>query len=262
MPSLSPTTDFLLAKRFYKQVVTHLPQHLYPKTKEDAYEVQKEVVSHLMFHHQSAICGYKLACTNEAAMDAIGVDEPFTGNMLSHSTYGDNATLMASDFRIRIIELEFVFTMGQDVPVGTEPYTALTIEPFIDAFLPGIEVVTHQFEDLTQVGGHALIADNAIHGASILGPRNTDWRTSDLANHAVRLMVNGECFDEGSSQNVLGNPLNGVAWLANHLHRRGLELTAGQFVTTGTACHVYPAQAGDNIVADFGELGEVSMCFE
>ena len=103
--------------------------------------------------------------------------------------------------------------------------------------------------------------NNAIHAASILGDPQEHWRTIDFPNHPVQLLVNHKIVSEGNGANVLGNPLNVMAWLANHLQSRGLSLKSGDIVTTGTACDVYNAEAGDNITADFGELGAVSLSF-
>ncbi|MFP6708933.1 MAG: hydratase, partial [Alphaproteobacteria bacterium] len=56
----------------------------------------------------------------------------------------------------------------------------------------------------------------------------------DLANHPVQVYRNGVRAEQGNSANVLGNPLNVAAWLANHLISRGSCLKSGQLITTGT----------------------------
>ena len=84
----------------------------------------------------------------------------------------------------------------------------------------------------------------------------------DLSQHPTRLFVNDTLFTEGSGGNVLGDPVNAVAWIPNHLQSQGVMLTAGKFITTGTVCTIYPANSGDQIKADFGELGSVSLSFE
>ena len=262
MTTIYPATDFLLEKRFYKEVVENIPDGIYPESEQIAYDVQNQIVSHLTFHNQSSICGYKLACTNDAAKRALGVSGPFSGCMLSHSTYSSGKSLVADDFVLRIVEQEFAFLLGEDIPNTDIPYTADTIIPFIGALVPAIEVVDHRYRDFTKVGKGALIADNAIHGASILGPRVSDWQHLDLSQYPTQLFVNDALFSEGSSSNVLGSPLNALAWITNHLQSQGIKLTAGKFITTGVVCDIYPARKGDQIRADFGELGSTSLSFE
>jgi 2-oxo-hept-3-ene-1,7-dioate hydratase len=52
-----------------------------------------------------------------------------------------------------------------------------------------------------------------------------------------------------------------MAWLADELPRFGLRLCAGDVVTTGVATDVFEAHAGDDVVADFGSFGSVTVSF-
>jgi 2-keto-4-pentenoate hydratase len=255
------TADYLLANRFEQRVVENIPETLYPSTTEEAYRVQDQVVQHLTRKYSSEVCGYKLACTNKPIMKLLGVNGPFSGRLMSHSVYQSGVVLGAADFVKRIIEQEFVFVAGEDVPLSKIPFTAGSVKQYLSTCIPGIELVDHRYRDFSLVGGNALIADNAIHAASILGDPQEQWRTMKLSRHPVKLLVNGKIISEGSGENVLGNPLNAMAWLANHLQSRGLSLKSGDIVTTGTACDVYNAEVGDDITADFGALGTVSLSF-
>lgn len=253
---------FLLDHRSSHEVVENIPSELYPRTEEEAYQVQDRLVGCLTEEHNSSTCGYKLACTNPEIMTLLGVDGPLSGRLMTHSMHEDGTNLASDDFVLRVVELEFVFELDRDVPVTGDEYTTETILPFIGSFYPGIEIVDHRFFDFTLVGGNALISDNAIHGCSVLGKAHHDgWDEIDLANHPVDLVVNGEVRCRGSGKNVLGSPLNAMAWLSNHLQSRGLQLKAGDIVTTGTACDVYYAETGDDITGDFGKLGSVSLSF-
>ncbi|MCE9530387.1 MAG: fumarylacetoacetate hydrolase family protein, partial [Planctomycetes bacterium] len=124
-----------------------------------------------------------------------------------------------------------------------------------------IEVVNHRFHDWKKVGAPTLIADNAIHGAWIEGRHYSKWQSIDFTSHPTSLFVNGKQVFAGSGANVLGSPLKVVAWLANELPKFGRQLRRGDKISTGTTTAVYPAQAGDQIRADFGELGHVELKF-
>jgi 2-keto-4-pentenoate hydratase len=65
----------------------------------------------------------------------------------------------------------------------------------------------------------------------------------------------------GNGAAVLDHPLNVIAWLANELPKYGKQLKRGDFITTGVVCDVYPAQEGDRMTADFGEMGRVDLWF-
>jgi 2-oxo-3-hexenedioate decarboxylase len=75
-------------------------------------------------------------------------------------------------------------------------------------------------------------------------------------------LVDGKEVASSSGANVLKNPLNALAWLANHLAKRGYEIKAGQWVTSGAATGPIPAPAGSTVTADFGKLGKVEAYFQ
>jgi 2-keto-4-pentenoate hydratase len=42
----------------------------------------------------------------------------------------------------------------------------------------------------------------------------------------------------------------------------GKRLNCGDFIiTTGVVCDVYPAEQGDDLIADFGVMGRVQLAF-
>ena len=261
MININKCAHFLHNNRIDHRVVENIPEDLYPQTVDEAYMVQERLVSLMKEKHGSDTVGYKLACTNQRVITLLGVDGPLSGRMLSHSTHDNDVELRSESFYRRIVELEFAFVMAHDVAVSDKPYDAASIVPFIDSFLPAIEIVDHHFVDFTRVGGNALAADNAIHGASVLGTPVSSWDSAQLAQHPVVLCVNGAPFSHGSGKNVLGSPLNAMAWLANHLQSQGKSLKSGDLITTGTACEIYNAKKNDHITADFGKLGSVSARF-
>jgi 2-keto-4-pentenoate hydratase len=260
MDRITAACDYLFAMRLLQRKEASLPAEIVPRSIEEGYQVQALTVKQLLARSGGQPIGYKAACTSKLAQQQLGVDGPFFGRLLAHSSHCSPAKLSASDFTVRVVEAEFAFEMGKDVPAGTV-YTADTIKDFIGAALPSIEVVDHRYHDWKAVGAPSLIADNAIHGAWIEGKPFTGWQSVDFPRHAVSLVVNGETVRRGSGSAVLGNPLSVVAWLANELQRFGQQLRRGDKVTTGTAIDVYPAERGDSITAEFGVLGSVELFF-
>ncbi len=255
------TAAFLLEHRRSQEPMDNLPDALYPNSKASAFLAQDEMVRCLTEQYGSAPCGYKIACTNERIIHHLNVSGPFPGQLMTHSTYSSGIGLDPDTFRCRIMEAEFGFVLGEDVPVSDAPYDAQTIRPYIEAFVPSLEIVDHRFHDFATVGECALIADNAIHSACIVGEPVTHWQPLDFIHWPVRMWVNGDPFPLGTGESVLGNPLNAMAWLANHLASRKLSLCAGERVCTGTVGEPYHAVPGDAVLADFGDLGQVSMQF-
>jgi 2-keto-4-pentenoate hydratase len=260
MDRVAAAADYLFDLRKTQLRVSALPDDIVPRTLAEGYAVQERLVQKLMDRFGSHPIGYKIACTSELAQKALGVEAPFFGVMLSHSTHSNPATLPGRDFVIRCAEAEFGFEMGADVPAGSV-YTADTIREFTGTALPSIEIVDHRYHNWKTVGAPSLLADNAIHGAWVPGEPFADWRGIDFARHPVSLTINGGRTLTGTGAAVLGNPLNVVAWLANELPKFGRRLRKGDRVTTGVTTDIYLAEPGDRLEADFGQLGRVTLDF-
>ncbi len=261
MDRVNAACEYLFDLRLNRGQVAALPADIVPRTLAEGYQVQERIVEKLRNRFGGRPIGYKIACTSELAQKALGVDGPFFGILLSHSSHRTPAALASADFTVRCAEAEFGFEMAEDVPPGPN-YTAETIRDFIGAALPSIEIVDHRYNDWRSVGAPSLLADNAIHGTWVAGEPYPGWRDLDLARHPVSLVVNDTKTFTGSGAAVLGNPLNVVAWLANELPKFGRRLSRGDRVTTGVTTDIYLAHAGDRLTADFGVLGRVSLSFD
>ena len=121
----------------------------------------------------------------------------------------------------------------------------------------------HRFAALDRFNACSLIADNAIHGAFVLGEAIADWSSQDLAAQPARLLVNGAEVLSGAGDRALGHPLAALAWLANALSAQGRTLRAGDIVTTGLVTDgVHEAVSGDRLLAEFDGIGQVELRFE
>lgn len=255
------TADELLDMRLTKRVVADLPPDIKPVTLADGYRAQEALVAKLLARLDATAIGYKAAATNVTAQKQMDVDGPFFGTLLSRTSHTSGVMLPAADYTLRIVEAEFGFEIGADVPASPIPHTAESVAPFVAYMIPAIEVVDHRFEDWRKVGAPALAADNAIHGAWVEGAPVLYRPSFNLSAHPVQVIVNGKPWREGSGANVLGDPLNVVAWLANELPKHGRTLRKGEKISTGTTAEVYFAQPGDRVRADFGVLGGVEVAF-
>jgi len=261
MVQIAAAAEFLASLRADQRQVEVIPLELRPADLNSAYQIQDALVDRLLDQHGGQRIGYKIACTNPVVQQELNIAGPLFGQLLSFSTQHSPATLRTDDFLVRVVEVEFAFRMGENAPLAAMPYTRASIAPLIDCALPGIELVSHRFADWTKVGAPSVAADNAIHAAWIHGAPFVGWRDLDLAQHPVSLTVNGRLLRQGQGAQVLGHPLNVVAWLANELPKHGKLLQAGDYITTGVATEVYLAEVGDRMQADFGVIGRVELLF-
>ena len=127
--------------------------------------------------------------------------------------------------------------------------------------MPALELADDRNADYSTLSAHALmmIADNAWNEGAVLGAPVREWKGIDLAAlHGVASM-NGAKVGEGLGRDVMGNPLDALVWLANHLAARGLGLWRGDVVITGSLVTSKFPKAGDLVHFEAGELGSVEL---
>jgi 2-keto-4-pentenoate hydratase len=236
--------------------LTALPEDCRPKRLRDGYEIQRELES-----LQGAAIGWKIAATSKAGQQHIGVDAPLAGRLFKRFAHGDGARLPAGHLHMRVAEAEFAFKMAQDLPARGEPYTLDEVMSAVDTLYLAIEVPDSRYDDFATIGAPSLVADDSCAAYFVLGPEAKVWQLADLPTHKVTASKNGEIVAEGSGANVLGDPREALAWIANDLQGRGDYLRAGEVITTGTCVKPVTIAPGDSIVMDFGGLGSVRASF-
>jgi 2-keto-4-pentenoate hydratase len=202
--------------------------------------------------------GWKLAATNTAGAAHIGVDSPLPALLFERFRHEPGDVLPSHDLHMRVVEAEFAYRMHRDVVPGASPAHVLAA---VESVHLAVEVPDSRFVQFEKVGAAQLIADCACAGRLVLGPEVPDWAGLDLSTWGTALWINGAEAATGSGANVLGDPRTALVWLAGELGRYGLGLRAGEIVTTGTTTVPVPIGPGDQVRADFGELGEVAFSF-
>ena len=78
----------------------------------------------------------------------------------------------------------------------------------------------------------------------------------------MTLYKNGEKINNGTGADVLGNPAEAVAWLANKLQEFGVQLNKGDVILSGAITAAPEATRGDVFECVFSDLGSVKVTFE
>ena len=237
-----------------KQRIEALPVEFRPTTRIESYRVQTEVAR----LSAQKIFGWKIAATSKAGQRHIGVDGPLAGRLLEKRVYQSGAKVSLANNIMKVVEAEFAFRMGRDLPPRRTPYSLDEVIDAVASMHPAIEIPDSRYREFVSVGAAQLIADNACAGYFVLGPATVaDWRQFDLVRHPVAAYVNGKLACEGKGENVLGDPRIALTWIANELSLVGDMLRSGETVTTGTCITPAGVTPGDYVVADFGEFGQV-----
>ena len=187
--------------------------------------------------------------------------EPLAGHLFKNFILEDGARLPAAPLHMKVMEAEFAFRMGRDLPPRAAAYDQSEVCDAVAALHLAIEVPDARFERFAEIGPAQIAADEAFASWFVLGAEVAGWREFDLSRQQVRALKNGAVIAEGAGANVLGDPRIALTWLANHLAQRGIGLRQGDIVTTGT-CITPPAIApGEEVTAEFVGLGRMSVAF-
>ena len=247
----------LKAAREDNKMLAGLDNALTPRDMDDGYGLQDA----FMRIWDERIAGWKVGATVEKIQELYGVSEPFCGPFYAPTTFASPAAPKAEGFGHLCIESEFAFRFGATLAAREGAYDRAEILHAIDAVLPAFELISPRFDTLLQDRVALAAADCGLNGGFVLGEDYAGWRDLDLAAHRVTLTVEGEVKGEGTGANALGHPFNVLDWLVNELSRRGIDLKAGEVVSTGTCTGIVYLERGQKAVADYGVLGEIEVTF-
>jgi len=243
-----------------------LPADLAPLNVADAYAIQSEYVG-MRAASLGQVTGYKIALTTTAMRTMVGLDDSIAGDMLDktirRSPHG-GASVRASDYVRLLVEFEIAFEMAEDLPAIGAPYGRERVAQAVAAAMPAIELADDRNADYSILPANSLmlIADNAWNEGAVLGAPVRDWKGVDLAALRGVATINGEKAGEGHGRDVMGHPLDALAWMANNLAARGLGLWRGDVVITGSLVTTKYPKPGDRIRFEAGALGAVELAID
>jgi 2-keto-4-pentenoate hydratase len=204
------------------------------------------------------VSGHKIGLTSAAIQRQLGVEEPDFGHLFADMEI-TGATLRMNRFIAPRVEPELAFVLGRELhgPQVTTREAAAAVHQV----LPALEIIDSRIADW-RIGLPDTVADNASSGAYVLGTTGVPLHRLDLDRLGCVLRVGSEVAATGTASAVLGNPLAGLAWLANTLGRYGTVLQPGQVILSGSMTAAVNLVPGRTISAEFDGLGHLSLHVE
>ena len=225
--------QFLYEAHRQRQQYQALPEEISPATIDEAYDMQ-EAFQALVGTERGPLVGYKIALTTPVMQRMVGFDAPCAGAVFESGVRHSPATVNASDFVRLGAECEVAVRLQADLPASGAPYDRGRAATAVGALMPAFELVDDRGADYSNLYFLGVAADNAWNAGVVLGPERADWQILDLGNPHGAMTINSEPAGEGYGRDVLGHPLDALAWLANTLAGRGKELKSGMLVMTGS----------------------------
>lgn len=223
---------------------------------EDAYRVQHAVMKRKAAGGDPVV-GFKAGMTSQARQRELGITEPVVGTVLASAILSEGTRVpFLAGWRM-LVEAEIGVVLKSDLPGPNA--TVMDAFQAVAGYVPAIEVGggptgnkrSHPMTLATQ-----KLYGYVIYGGPVTAPYGIDLRTE-----GVVITINDETRGSACAVEVMGNPLNAVACMANMLHRSGAMLKAGMTVMSGSILPGIAVEPGDAVRLDYTRLGSVGCRF-
>jgi 2-keto-4-pentenoate hydratase len=258
----APAAAALLASRAAGHVAGPLPAAIAPRDMEDAAAVQRAMAAR---RGVLPVGGFKIGATGARMQAFLGIDHPCAGFMAAADIHAAPATLRFAAFRAPQIECELAVRLGTDLPPG--PCDAGRARAAIGDLFAAIEIVENRYGpppvgDVRAVGLPTVIADQFYHAAAVIGAPPADWRCLDLCAIEGRAAIDGVVRNAGRGAELLGDPLRGLALLAEGPVAAAFGgLRAGQVVLLGSVIPSIALDGPCTVEIAFDHLPPVTLTF-
>jgi 2-keto-4-pentenoate hydratase len=237
-----------------------LPAPLVPRDEAAGYRIQALV--HAALHSSyGALSGHKIGCTTKVMQDFLKIDQPCAGRVFAAHVHHGAAHVRHDDYVRPGVECEIAIMLGTDLPATGMVYNRSSVAMAVGGVMAAIEIVDDRYADFRSLGAPTLIADDFFNAGSVLSAPVHNWRGLDLAAIAGGMTINGRDVGRGRGAQIMGHPLEALAWLANLRAREGLPLRAGEFVSLGSMVETKWIDADDEVVVEIDGLGRVTARF-
>lgn len=212
-----------------------------------AYNAQS-AIQDLFSERRGKIAGRKIALTSAAMQKMCGIDHPIVGAIFAFDVLQTKARVSANNFRHLGLEFELALELKEDVLPQTELHDAESVVSLIAAARPAFEIIEDKGADYSQLDLFTLIADNAWCGGIVLGPIIEGWEGMDLGDIPSCVYQHGK--PDHRTNTGAADPLGSLAWVLNHFSERGITLSRGEHIITGSAIQTRFPIVGDKFSYD------------
>lgn len=261
MTDIRAAADLIACARRNRAPLKPLAAGMAPNSEAEGYLVQNALHGCLMADYGVRV-GYKIGCTSPVMQQYLAIPHPCYGGVFARGVHDTGVSLASGDF-VRVgVECEIAVRLGRDLSPSQAPFTADTVSYAVEAYLPAIEIVDDRYQEWQSLGLPTLVADDFFAAGCVLGKPVARTAAPDLLSVVGRAIISGVEAGQGTGADVLGHPLNALAWLADRLAASGKHLGAGEIVLTGSLVKTVWLKPGDSVSMELEGLGSVNATFE
>jgi 2-keto-4-pentenoate hydratase/2-oxohepta-3-ene-1,7-dioic acid hydratase in catechol pathway len=139
-------------------------------------------------------------------------------------------------------EAEIAVLIGK--PLSRKPNQEEVLDA-ISGFAPALDLTLRDVQAKLKEKGYPWEVAKSFDGACVLAPFVSSDAVSDLTDIGIRLSINGEVRQDGTSAAMLNPILPIIAHIAGHF-----SLQPGDVILTGTPAGVGPLNQGDELLLE------------
>lgn len=147
-------------------------------------------------------------------------------------------------------EAEIAVLIGK--PLSTKPSREEVLDA-ISGFAPALDLTLRDKQAELKSKGLPWEIAKSFDGAAVLAPFVVSSSFDDLTNIGIRLTINGEVRQDGSSKDMLNPIVPMIQYMAGCF-----SLQAGDVILTGTPVGVGPLNVGDELVLELPGVSSFS----
>ena len=237
------------------------PVDLVPQSEAEGYAIQAALHGILGPRGYGSLAGHKIGCTTPVMQAFLGIDHPCSGEVFDSTVFSEFVELPLSRFHRIGVECEIAARLGADLPVADAPFTRDSAGHAVSALMCAIELVDDRYEDYKSLPAPVLIADDFFNAGVVLGAEQSNWRDLDLKEVRGVLSIDGREHASGRGEDILGDPLEALSWLANHRAGLGDPLRTGTFIMLGSVVQTVFFDAPATVNVDLAGLSRAEVRF-
>lgn len=219
----------------------------------DAYEIQRLNIDRRIARGEK-MNGIKMGFTSYAKMEQMGINDLIWGRLTDEMFVANGESIRLDKFIHPRAEPELCFLVSQDID---RPIKLEEINDYIEAVAPAIEIIDSRYKDF-KFSLEDVIADNCSSSAFVFG----NWlglEKYDLNDLKVTLLFDGENIQDGSTRDILGNPLLSIVEASRITHKYGFTIEKGSYLMAGAATPASYLKNNLHVQAHIEQLGSVEL---
>jgi 2-keto-4-pentenoate hydratase len=223
----------------------------------DGYRVQLAILRRRIAEGDTQV-GWKVGLTSAAMRAQWGVPEPCFGYLVRSGHLRSGARLAFDGLMAPGIENELCLTLGETL--RGPRVTADQARRAVAMVEPALEIVEVRGDFAGDLP--LAMADNAQQRHFVTGEAVPFDVRVPLERATVDVRFGDTPRAQASGAEVMGSPIESIAWLANKLAEFDLALEAGMRVMSGSFTRQFAVARGDVVTAVFDPFGEVRASFD